>query len=167
MKTKIVKASAKDIQNLIDLQLSRSISHSKGRQLVREILLRLSSHQDHQSRTENLAREAREMAVFHAEAQITATLKTVASSVISECILTAFDVVTVSVVNQLYICRQFNLKVLESFENERDLVLSEGALSQKLKLLIAIVIDMEHSAQQHNCPRSKSHETWSDEGQDR
>jgi alkylhydroperoxidase/carboxymuconolactone decarboxylase family protein YurZ len=51
-------------------------------------------------------------------------------------------------VNPLDIYGQFDMKVLESFENVQDLMLSEGTLSQKLKLLIAMAIDVEHGAQQ-------------------
>ena len=51
-------------------------------------------------------------------------------------------------VNPLDIYRQFDLKVLESFENVQDLMLSEGTLSQKLKPSIAMAIDVEHGAQQ-------------------
>jgi alkylhydroperoxidase/carboxymuconolactone decarboxylase family protein YurZ len=51
-------------------------------------------------------------------------------------------------VNPLDIYRQFDLKVPESFENVQDLMLSEGSVSQKPKLLIAMAIDVEHGAQQ-------------------
>jgi alkylhydroperoxidase/carboxymuconolactone decarboxylase family protein YurZ len=38
--------------------------------------------------------------------------------------------------------------MVESFQNLQELALSEGALSQKFKLLIAMAIDVEHGAQQ-------------------
>ena len=44
--------------------------------------------------------------------------------------------------------RQSDPKVIESFQNLQDLALSEGALPQKFKLLIAMAIDVEHGAQQ-------------------
>ena len=50
--------------------------------------------------------------------------------------------------NPLDIYREFDPKVIESFQNLQDLAFSEGALSQKFKLLIAIAIDVEHGALQ-------------------
>jgi alkylhydroperoxidase/carboxymuconolactone decarboxylase family protein YurZ len=50
--------------------------------------------------------------------------------------------------NPLDIYRQIDPKVIESFQNLQDLALSEGAVPQKLKLLIAMAIDAEHGAQQ-------------------
>jgi alkylhydroperoxidase/carboxymuconolactone decarboxylase family protein YurZ len=44
--------------------------------------------------------------------------------------------------------RQFDPKVVESFQNLQELALSKGALSQKFKLLIAVAIDVKHGAQQ-------------------
>lgn len=38
--------------------------------------------------------------------------------------------------------------MVESFQNLQELALSEGALSQEFKLLIAMAIDVEHGAQQ-------------------
>ena len=50
--------------------------------------------------------------------------------------------------NPLDTYRQFDPKVVESFQNLQELALSEGALSRKFKLLIAMAIDVEHGAQQ-------------------
>jgi alkylhydroperoxidase/carboxymuconolactone decarboxylase family protein YurZ len=50
--------------------------------------------------------------------------------------------------NPLDIYRRFDPKVLESFQNLQDLAFSDGALSQKFKVLIAMAIDAEHGAQQ-------------------
>lgn len=48
--------------------------------------------------------------------------------------------------NPLDVYRKFDPKVIESFESLQDLALSEGALPQKIKLLIALAIDAEHGA---------------------
>ena len=50
--------------------------------------------------------------------------------------------------NPLDIYKKFDPKVIESFQNLQHLALSEGALSQKIKLLIALAIDAEHGALQ-------------------
>lgn len=50
--------------------------------------------------------------------------------------------------NPLDIYRQFDPRVIASFENLQGLALSDGVLSQKLKLLIAMAIDVEHGALQ-------------------
>jgi len=50
--------------------------------------------------------------------------------------------------NHLDIYRKFDPKVITSFENLQDLALSEGELSQKVKLLIATAIDAENGALQ-------------------
>lgn len=50
--------------------------------------------------------------------------------------------------NPLEVYMKFDPKVIESFENLQNLAFSEGALSQKVKLLIAMAIDAEHGALQ-------------------
>jgi alkylhydroperoxidase/carboxymuconolactone decarboxylase family protein YurZ len=50
--------------------------------------------------------------------------------------------------NPLDIYKEFDPKVVESFQNLQALALSEGALSQKFKLLIAMAIDVTHGAAQ-------------------
>ena len=50
--------------------------------------------------------------------------------------------------NPLDIYREFDPKVIESFNHLQDLVFSEGALAQKSKVLIAMAIDVEHGALQ-------------------
>ena len=50
--------------------------------------------------------------------------------------------------NPLDIYREFDPEVIKSFENLQDLALSEGELPQKIKYLIAMVIDAEHGALQ-------------------
>jgi alkylhydroperoxidase/carboxymuconolactone decarboxylase family protein YurZ len=42
--------------------------------------------------------------------------------------------------------REIDSKVIECYENRRNSAFSEGALSPKVKLLIAIAIDAEHGA---------------------
>ena len=48
--------------------------------------------------------------------------------------------------NPLEIYRKFDPEVIKSFENLQELALSEGELSQKVKLLIAMAIDAENGA---------------------
>jgi alkylhydroperoxidase/carboxymuconolactone decarboxylase family protein YurZ len=50
--------------------------------------------------------------------------------------------------NPLDIYKKFDPKVIECFENIQRSALSEGALPQKVKLLIAMAIDVEHGATQ-------------------
>jgi alkylhydroperoxidase/carboxymuconolactone decarboxylase family protein YurZ len=50
--------------------------------------------------------------------------------------------------NPLDAYREFDPKVIGCFENLQELVFSEGALSQKFKVLIAMAIDAEHGAVQ-------------------
>ena len=50
--------------------------------------------------------------------------------------------------NPLDAYRKFDPKVIECFKNLQDTTFSEEALSQKVKLLIAIAIDVEHGAVQ-------------------
>jgi alkylhydroperoxidase/carboxymuconolactone decarboxylase family protein YurZ len=50
--------------------------------------------------------------------------------------------------NPLDIYREFDPKAIESFQNLQNLALSEGALPQRFKLLIAMTIDVEHGALQ-------------------
>ena len=50
--------------------------------------------------------------------------------------------------NPLDIYKEFDPKVLECSRNLQELTYSEGALSQKNKLLIAMAIDAEHGALQ-------------------
>jgi alkylhydroperoxidase/carboxymuconolactone decarboxylase family protein YurZ len=50
--------------------------------------------------------------------------------------------------NPLDTLRKFDPKVIECFENIQNSALSDGALSQKVKLLIAMAIDVEHGATQ-------------------
>jgi len=50
--------------------------------------------------------------------------------------------------NPLDIYRKFDPEVIKSFENLQELALSEGKLSQKVKLLIAMAIDTENGALQ-------------------
>jgi alkylhydroperoxidase/carboxymuconolactone decarboxylase family protein YurZ len=45
--------------------------------------------------------------------------------------------------NPLDVYRKFDPKVIESFDNLQDLAFAEGALSRKIKLLIALTIDAE------------------------
>jgi alkylhydroperoxidase/carboxymuconolactone decarboxylase family protein YurZ len=45
-------------------------------------------------------------------------------------------------------CREFDPKVIKFWKNLQDLTFSEGALSSKFKLLIAMAIDVEHGALQ-------------------
>lgn len=44
--------------------------------------------------------------------------------------------------------REFDPEVIKSFENLQDLALSQGQLTQKIKLLIAMAIDSENGALQ-------------------
>jgi alkylhydroperoxidase/carboxymuconolactone decarboxylase family protein YurZ len=44
----------------------------------------------------------------------------------------------------LDVYREFGPKIVESYKRLQDLVFSEGALSQKFKVLIAMAIDLEH-----------------------
>jgi len=48
--------------------------------------------------------------------------------------------------NPLDIYRKFDPEVIKSFENLQELALSEGELSQKVKLLIVMAIDAENGA---------------------
>jgi alkylhydroperoxidase/carboxymuconolactone decarboxylase family protein YurZ len=50
--------------------------------------------------------------------------------------------------NPLDIYKEFDPKVIESFNGLQELVFSEGALAQKSKMLIAMAIDVEHGALQ-------------------
>lgn len=50
--------------------------------------------------------------------------------------------------NPLDVYRKFDPKVIECYENLQASAFSEGALSQKVKLLIAVAIDAEHGAVQ-------------------
>jgi len=50
--------------------------------------------------------------------------------------------------NPLDVYRKFDPKVIECFENVQALAFSEGVLPQKVKLLIAVAIDVEHGAVQ-------------------
>lgn len=50
--------------------------------------------------------------------------------------------------NPLDIYKEFDPKVIESFDRLQDLVFREGALAQKSKVLIAMAIDVEHGALQ-------------------
>jgi alkylhydroperoxidase/carboxymuconolactone decarboxylase family protein YurZ len=50
--------------------------------------------------------------------------------------------------NPLDVYREFDPKVIESYDRLQDLVFSEGALPQKFKVLIAMSIDVEHGALQ-------------------
>ena len=50
--------------------------------------------------------------------------------------------------NPLDSYRKFDPEVIKSFENLQELALSEGELSQKVKLLIAMAIDAENGALQ-------------------
>jgi alkylhydroperoxidase/carboxymuconolactone decarboxylase family protein YurZ len=50
--------------------------------------------------------------------------------------------------NPLDIYRKFDPEVIKFFENLQELALSEGELSQKVKLLIAMAIDSENGALQ-------------------
>jgi len=51
-------------------------------------------------------------------------------------------------VNPLDVYREFDPKIVESYNRLQDLVFSEGALPQKFKVLIAMAIDVEHGALQ-------------------
>jgi alkylhydroperoxidase/carboxymuconolactone decarboxylase family protein YurZ len=50
--------------------------------------------------------------------------------------------------NPLDVYREFDPKVIGCFQNLQELVFSEGALSQKFKVLVAMAIDIEHGALQ-------------------
>jgi alkylhydroperoxidase/carboxymuconolactone decarboxylase family protein YurZ len=50
--------------------------------------------------------------------------------------------------NPLDIYGEFDPKVIEPYNRLQDLVFSEGALPQKIKVLIAMAIDVEHGALQ-------------------
>ena len=50
--------------------------------------------------------------------------------------------------NPLDIYKEFDSKVIESYNRLEDLVFCEGALSPKSKVLIALAIDVEHGALQ-------------------
>jgi alkylhydroperoxidase/carboxymuconolactone decarboxylase family protein YurZ len=50
--------------------------------------------------------------------------------------------------NPLDVYREFDPKVVESYDRLQGLVFSEGALLQKFKVLIAMSIDVEHGALQ-------------------
>jgi len=50
--------------------------------------------------------------------------------------------------NPLDIYKEFDPKVIESFNRLQDLVFCEGALTQKSKVLMAMAIDVEHGALQ-------------------
>ena len=50
--------------------------------------------------------------------------------------------------NPLDIYREFDPKVIESYNRLQDLVFSEGALPKKFKVLTAMAIDIEHGALQ-------------------
>jgi alkylhydroperoxidase/carboxymuconolactone decarboxylase family protein YurZ len=50
--------------------------------------------------------------------------------------------------NPLETYKKFDLKLIESFRNLQDYAFSEGALSQKVKVLIAMAIDVEDGATQ-------------------
>jgi alkylhydroperoxidase/carboxymuconolactone decarboxylase family protein YurZ len=50
--------------------------------------------------------------------------------------------------NPLEIYKEFDPKVIESFNRLQDLVFCEGVLSLKSKVLIALAIDVEHGALQ-------------------
>lgn len=50
--------------------------------------------------------------------------------------------------NPLNVYREFDPKIIESYDRLQKLVFSEGALTQKLKVLIAMAIDVEHGALQ-------------------
>ena len=50
--------------------------------------------------------------------------------------------------NPLDVYKEFDPKVIESFNCLQDLVFCEGALAQKSKVLIAMAIDVEHGALQ-------------------
>lgn len=51
-------------------------------------------------------------------------------------------------VNPLDVYREFDPKIVESYNRLQDIVFSEGALPQKFKVLIAMAIDVEHGALQ-------------------
>jgi hypothetical protein len=48
--------------------------------------------------------------------------------------------------NALDVCREFDPKIVESYNRLQDLVFHEGILSQKFKVLNAMAIDLEHRA---------------------
>jgi alkylhydroperoxidase/carboxymuconolactone decarboxylase family protein YurZ len=50
--------------------------------------------------------------------------------------------------NPLDVYREFDPKIVESYNRLQDVVFSEGALPQKFKVLIAMAIDVEHGALQ-------------------
>ncbi len=50
--------------------------------------------------------------------------------------------------NPLDIFKELDSKVLESWQNLQDLTFTQGALDPKIKLLIAMSIDVEHGAMQ-------------------
>ena len=50
--------------------------------------------------------------------------------------------------NPLEVYKEFDPKIIESFNRLQDIVFCEGALPQKSKVLIAMAIDVEHGALQ-------------------
>jgi alkylhydroperoxidase/carboxymuconolactone decarboxylase family protein YurZ len=50
--------------------------------------------------------------------------------------------------NPLEVIKKFDPKVIACFNNIQDLAFSEGVLPQKLKVLIAMAIDIEHGSVQ-------------------
>jgi alkylhydroperoxidase/carboxymuconolactone decarboxylase family protein YurZ len=50
--------------------------------------------------------------------------------------------------NPLDVYREFDPKIVESYDRLQDVVFSEGALPRKFKVLIAMAIDVEHGALQ-------------------
>ena len=50
--------------------------------------------------------------------------------------------------NPLEMYKKFDPRLVENFRNLQDYAFSEGALAQKVKVLIAMAIDVEHGATQ-------------------